>query len=413
MSQDEDFMQEFDHHFAIDDQQQQQLEVENQQYLTTFAWEKTWFTNFENWLLKLAYNPTYDYLLQKNIEFLRQQILHIHVMKFNQFLVSAYGAQEIKNHYDLMFNNIYELDFSELSANPGAIELLRLFPDRLDFEELIYNPAGLPLIEEHLSKLDKQLWADFSACPMSIPLLKKYPQYINWTGLSANPNGMEILLKNIDHLYCPALLSHPQGIKFIHQHFPSHMNWYACCQFGDSIELWNSHLDQFDDHMWSLLSSNPNAISILEQNPSKIDFNYLSKNINAIHLLEQNISLIDWDNLQWNINAIKIYEQHPEMISMWMSSMPNAVSLLSQHPEKIDWDLLSTNPAALSLLEKNIVRINWCNLSSNGGAMPLLLANIDKINFPMLSRNSYDYYQEKIHAFNQLNIFPRIPFFKF
>jgi hypothetical protein len=36
------------------------------------------------------------------------------------------------------------------------------------------------------------------------------------------------------------------------------------------------------------LSSNPNAIHLLEQNPDKIDWNLLLGNPNAICLLEQN-----------------------------------------------------------------------------------------------------------------------------
>ena len=40
---------------------------------------------------------------------------------------------------------------------------------------------------------------------------------------------------------------------------------------------------------WNMLSANPNAICLLEQNKDKIDWCFLSCNSNAIHLLEQNI----------------------------------------------------------------------------------------------------------------------------
>ena len=40
---------------------------------------------------------------------------------------------------------------------------------------------------------------------------------------------------------------------------------------------------------WGILSSNPNAIHLLEQNQDKIDWFMLSSNPNAIHLLEKNI----------------------------------------------------------------------------------------------------------------------------
>ena len=45
---------------------------------------------------------------------------------------------------------------------------------------------------------------------------------------------------------------------------------------------------------WDILSSNPNAIHLLEQNQDKINWLWLSGNSNAIHLLEQNQDKIDW-----------------------------------------------------------------------------------------------------------------------
>jgi hypothetical protein len=44
---------------------------------------------------------------------------------------------------------------------------------------------------------------------------------------------------------------------------------------------------------WYSLSSNPNAILLLEQNKDKIDWRNLSLNPNAISLLEQNQDKID------------------------------------------------------------------------------------------------------------------------
>jgi hypothetical protein len=48
-------------------------------------------------------------------------------------------------------------------------------------------------------------------------------------------------------------------------------------------------LDWIDESKidWTLLSENPNAINLLEQNPDKIDWFWLCLNPNAIHLLEK------------------------------------------------------------------------------------------------------------------------------
>ena len=43
-----------------------------------------------------------------------------------------------------------------------------------------------------------------------------------------------------------------------------------------------------------------------EQNTDKINWNYLSSNKNAIHLLEQNIDKINWNYLSSNKNAIHL-----------------------------------------------------------------------------------------------------------
>jgi len=48
------------------------------------------------------------------------------------------------------------------------------------------------------------------------------------------------------------------------------------------------------------LSLNPNAIHLLEKNPSKINWNNLFRNRGAIHLLEKNPSKIDWYYLSAN-----------------------------------------------------------------------------------------------------------------
>ena len=53
---------------------------------------------------------------------------------------------------------------------------------------------------------------------------------------------------------------------------------------------------------WSYLSSNPDAIHLLEKNPDKINWNQLSANPAAIHLLEKNLDKIDWDELSRNIS---------------------------------------------------------------------------------------------------------------
>ena len=85
---------------------------------------------------------------------------------------------------------------------------------------------------------------------------------------------------------------------------------------------------QYDKINWRQLSTNPNAIHILEQNPDKIRWDMLSKNPNAIHILEKNMYHINWCCLSTN---------------------PNAIHLLEQNMDKIRWFSLSKNPSIFEL----------------------------------------------------------------
>ena len=54
------------------------------------------------------------------------------------------------------------------------------------------------------------------------------------------------------------------------------------------------------------LSSNPNAISLLEENCDKIGRRTLSLNPNAIHMLEANPDIIDWELLSYNPSIFEL-----------------------------------------------------------------------------------------------------------
>ena len=63
---------------------------------------------------------------------------------------------------------------------------------------------------------------------------------------------------------------------------------------------------------WPMLSLNPEAMYLLENNIDKIDWYYLSRNPAAIPLLETHRHNIDWNGLSKNPNpnAIHLLEQH-------------------------------------------------------------------------------------------------------
>ena len=63
-----------------------------------------------------------------------------------------------------------------------------------------------------------------------------------------------------------------------------------------------------NDLNWITLSTNPNAIDLLMENPDKIHWQYLSMNSNAIELLKENPDKIDYKylNVNTSIHSLKL-----------------------------------------------------------------------------------------------------------
>jgi hypothetical protein len=147
------------------------------------------------------------------------------------------------------------------------------------------------------------------------------------------------------------------------------------------------YINDHDIHNF-YVSIHPSLVPYLENNPEKIDWDGLSTNPNAIHLLEENPDKIVWNKLSRNPNAIHLLEENPDKIDWsWLSSNPNAIHLLEENPDKIDWYQLSLNPNAIHLLEQNPDKIMWNWLSFNPNAIHLLEQNIDKVSWDALATN--------------------------
>jgi len=194
---------------------------------------------------------------------------------------------------------------------------------------------------------------------------------------------------------------------------------------------------------WNILSSNPNAISLLKHNKEKINWSMLSKNPGAIEILKQHKDLIIWNDLSYNINAINLIEERVnyehslcvnEYIKLynklnWMvlSKYKNLkiVSLIEKriiyenkfstkdydylnYNEQLNWEEISSNPFAIEIIKKYFNRvymnkfcrnpnifeiievgfsINWFELSSNPNAIKFLQKNISKIHWSKLCSN--------------------------
>ena len=257
------------------------------------------------------------------------------------------------------------------------------------------------LLDTHNSNDRYESWYNISKNPNAISYIEESIDMVCWNGLVKNPNAIHLLevegnTVQIAYADCwEHIFSNIHGIDFFfnntnklieHNYDPSWdtddydelINYIieegiiAICKNPNVISFINKddpdilHIHNVVLVYWDALSSNPNAIHLLEANKDKIDWSNLSKNPNAIHLLEANKHRINWANLSKNPNAIHLLEENQDKIN-WanLSKNPNAIDLLKANQDKINWSKLSKNPNAIELLEKNKDKIDWCNIYRN------------------------------------------------
>lgn len=186
------------------------------------------------------------------------------------------------------------------------------------------------------------------------------------------------------------LSRNPNAIHIL-ENKTSRINWSMLSENPTAISLLERNLHKVD---WHALSGNtsPDAIKLLEQYKTRIDWKILSGNKSALSLLTANLSCIDWTALSGNSDpaALALLKQYPVRIN-WSTLSGNesevAVTMLEQNLSRVDWSTLSGNSKAISLLEKYPRRIDWDVLSSNPSAISLLERFPHKINWSYLSSN--------------------------
>jgi len=301
-----------------------------------------------------------------------------------------------------------KIDWSYLSQNPNAIDLLKDNQDKINWSQLCLNPNAIKLLKERI-KYENNL--DYNEYKELVILGNS----ISWDLLSQNPNAIKLLKKNNAIVwYKLAKNSNPNVVKLLQKKIKD--------GFTDSDS---------EESVWFSLSQNPNVMKILQDNQEQIIWCELSKNSNldAIELLknriqyENNLSReeyynleerykIDWNKLLQNPNAIDLLKENPKKINFnYLSANPNAIDLLKKQikyentldaneykvlKNKINWEYLSANPNAIELLRERIEyeksndsndsndstdydyinRINWKVLSANPNAIDLLKERI-------------------------------------
>ena len=307
------------------------------------------------------------------------------------------------------------IDWCWFSKQPYFIDIIEQhLDDYVNWHSLAFNPNAIHIIEKNLNKIDFYLLA---CNPNAISIIEKnIDQYKFknveeeiefWNNLSANPNAYNILKNNILKINWEKLASNPNVI-FIFTNLMIEKNKLITNYLNNNDIINISFINKlfnFDEYnFFDSLSSNPNAISLIEKNLDKISWYNLVANLNANHLIIKNINNFDWCNLTLNSNAIDLIEKkiNDELINPYKKIKRDSFLFGNAHLlypwSNIDWNKLSLNIKAINILEKNIDKINWNNLSLNLNAINLLRNNLDKINWNNLSLNP-----NAISIFNDIN----------
>ena len=271
-----------------------------------------------------------------------------------------------------------------------------------DYEDICGNKMMIKLMAKVIDCEEKQL--------------KKFCKYINVfaENIKSSPKSIKKKMKVANSISASkrrgSLHLLPEDIleKIVEKYKKTFKTKYV-------LKDWVLELDDedygvyLDDIDWESLSSNPNAIDLLQKYSYKINWSWLSGNTNprAIEMLKTHSHLIDWRVLSANPAAIDMLKNKIEKESKmnerqleklkdkidWdmLSQNPNpeAIKILKANPDNINLDFLSANPAAIDILKANTDDISWYELSANTNpeAIELLKTKFYKINWELLSAN--------------------------
>ena len=92
------------------------------------------------------------------------------------------------NLTERQYNNLrnqYKIDWSSLSINQNAIDILKENIDKIDWHMLSENVNAIDILHDNLDKVN---WYELSRNKSAIDILRNNQDKIDWYSLSANPS---------------------------------------------------------------------------------------------------------------------------------------------------------------------------------------------------------------------------------
>jgi len=368
-----------------------------------------------------------------------------------EIILSLYWNSFSKKKTLINWINIKKLDWDMLSINPNAIDLLKENKDKINWKYLSINPNAIDLLKENKDKIN---WYNLSSNPNAIELLKENKDKINYRKLVFNENAIELIkdkikeeqklteeqYNNLDYtnkICFDNLSTNTNAIGLLKKHIDK-IHWTLLSRNKNAIDLLiskrleeianNYDIIEYEPKMQlskHLLSTNINAINILNQDHDIINWEYISQNNNAIHIIENrlkyetNIDIDEYINLQdnkicWkqlsnNINAIKLLKTKIKMKERLILKIKitknntieelcknvnyyklqlkdknpkiiidyNNCCLFISIDDTLDWSALSVNINAINILKENQNKIDWSSISLNPSIfIEILMPNI-------------------------------------
>jgi hypothetical protein len=202
--------------------------------------------------------------------------VHMHIYHQNKINWWPFCKNTHPLAIELLEKNPEKINWTYLSANPAAIDLIKKHVDTLvDFRTLSKNPhpEAVEILTAHSFRPQID-WEAVSGNPSAIQLLKKHIEKISWEALSGNPNGIELLEQYPDKIWWEKLSANPNAMDLITK-YQENIVWKYLCRNPNAMELILAHQDKIS---WEDLSANPSAVEFLQQHPDKIRWKQFSSN---------------------------------------------------------------------------------------------------------------------------------------
>ena len=281
------------------------------------------------------------------------------------------NIEKFRDEYSLYYNTLYD----KLCENPNATPIIKKYFESMFTDDCLQSlcqntdPEALSLLVPFLEKMNGaerntifdtltyNCYFELAKNPSAMPLTKKYNKPLTdsyfsdmWV-LYENPNAIDIIEKDLQLKF-----DNPNDNDIDEDD-------------DDDVVSTDSQMNSIDDdddyvglpYYINSLSSNYNAIHLIENHTEYINYEYLASNVNGIDIIDRNLEFIK-SNYFPNGNGVDQHwwirptlEYRINNFKQNLCRNPNSIEFLKKYPEYLCTKIL-TNPS--------IFEINWDYLKS-------------------------------------------------